>query len=153
ASPKRSRNCNAVSSAFSQKILVTRFAFPRSASRRAASTRNSRAGISGSRICFRQTTIFMCLFVAPLVLYHAERGLFGARFWSQQAIERDSGDLFSNLLLSQRSILPEPARQPTNHAQQTKRRRGRVDILKLALRFEPVHMFTQPVEVFTFTTR
>src|SRR6185295_11300378 len=152
ASPNRSRNCNAVSSAFSQKIFVTRLALPRSASRLAELTRNSRTGISGSRICLIQTRMFMRL-LKLLVLHHSERGFLRARFRSQQPIERDFRDLFRYLFLSQGSILPEPARQPANHSQQTERCRRGVDILKLAFRFERVHQLTQPVEVITFTTR
>src|SRR5580704_9571336 len=40
-------------------MLVTRAALPRSASRPLLSIRKSRAGISGSRICFMQTRMFI----------------------------------------------------------------------------------------------
>src|SRR6185369_3189895 len=93
-SPVRSRNCSAVSSAFSQKILVTKLAAPRSASRFVGSIRNSLAGISGSRICLRQTRMFM---KAYLFFYDTQDRFFIRR--TQQAIQSYLRDLFSDLFL------------------------------------------------------
>ena len=72
-------NCKAVSSAFSQKMFVTRFADPRTASRFSASTRKSLDGISGSRICFKQTMIFTGILIYLLEIFNLYTRAFQTR--------------------------------------------------------------------------
>src|SRR5690349_10290773 len=97
-------------------MFVTRFAPPCSASRLAPSTRKSRAGTSGSRICFRQTTIF----IAANVFLR----LFGLAGVPQEAARGDVGDFLDDLVVVQRAVRPIPARQPEQGAEQAERGDG-----------------------------